>query len=447
MCRPDESAAPGCELGWLRGLARVLPLARTRSLHHGRGRASAREHAPAAGIPGEHRGPWRNMQVSMPRSPKRLIGRRALAGLVLWLAGFAPPADFAVAASLAWLYDVDVPVQGRTAAARLAASGTALAEVLSRVSGLAHVPRNARVRAALGDPEAYYDRFVFLDNGELRIHFSRAAILRLMDEARLPVWSSANRPQVAVWLVVERGGERRIVDGEHPLAAALSARARQRGLSLQLPLMDLEDRLRVRPAVVRGRLLSSLEEASRRYGADVILAGQVQERMCVAEAPARRPDALANAVPEEAGERLGADFRDCGPAQGSFYSVTLQAWTNGEELAAGFAVSDMAAAGSATAEFIADELAGRFAVFAREPADVSLTVRGIVSAVGYGRLLRYLGDLEFVTSVHVVSVEVDRLEVTLHTRAGMNKLMELLASDGRIRPDPGNGPVLVWRGP
>lgn len=435
-----------------------------------------------------------------------------MAGIALSLAGCLTPAHSAVAAPLPWLYDVDVAVQGRTADARLAVSGAALAEVLSRVSGLAHVPRNARVREALDRPEAYYSRFVFLANGELRIHFAPGAILKLMDEARLPVWS-ASRPHATVWLMVEQGGVRRIVDGEHPLAAALTVRARQRGLALNLPLMDLEDRMRVRPAVVRGRLYSRLDEASRRYGADVILAGQVQERACVSESPADNDaetpsgtdsadvglESPAGQMPARSGrehsiepelpstdgsssvagpvgrsdsrrefESLPEDDSDpepdpepatglstpvtetplsCGTAGGVFYSVSLQAWMDGEEFATELAVSDIAQAGLKTADFLADELAGRFAVLARQPNRISLTITGIDSPIGYGRLLGYLDDLEFVSAVEVAAVEAGGLEITLHTRAGFGQLVELFESDGRIRPDPADGTVLVWQGP
>lgn len=453
-------------------------------------------------------------------SISRSIGGRALAGVLAlagWLAAGPVPA-----APVPWLYDVDVAVEGRTPAARLAVSGVALAEVLSRASGLAHVPRNARVREALDRPEAFYSRFVFLENDELRIHFTPGAILGLLDEARLPVWS-ANRPQIMAWLVVEDGGNRRVVDGEHPLARALSARARQRGLVLKLPLMDLEDRMRVQPAVVRGRLFSSLEEASRRYGADVILAGQVQERACEIASPedvdpetpagadsaVDSPESAAMEAPGRPGPKTGSDpgasltgetptqtgpvdgpdrflvvsemsARDdsapglvsgasleappslesaagleapvaeipwsCGPAGGRYYSASLHAWMGGDEFAAEFDASDIAEAGLMTADFIADELAGRFAVLARQPNSVGLTIVGIDSPVGYGRLLGYLDGLEFVSSVIVAAVEADRLEITLHTRAGLEQLVELFDRDGRIRPDPENAAVLIWRG-
>ena len=432
-------------------------------------------------------------------------GILSLAGLVTYV-----QPGFAAAAVVPRLYDVDVPVDGRNAGARTAVSSAALAQVLSRVSGLAHVPRNARVREALAHPEAYYNRFVFLNDDELRIQFVPAAILTLVDEARLPVWSS-NRPQVMAWLVVESGGEGEIVDGNHPLAETIIARARQRGLVVKLPIMDLEDRMQVQPSVIRGRLFATLERASRRYEADVIVVGQMQQQPCPADpAPAvefagevsaeagsgeaggltppadRLPllDApLAQLVlgalesdrePEVAGEReldparqlhpeseavahpdtsavremlQTADLDICGPGVTSQYLGSVEGWMDGEEFAAHFSARDVHDAGRLATDFVADELAVRFAVLARERNRLALTIGGVKSPIGYGQLLGYLDGLEFVTAVDVAAVQGDRLEILLHTRAGFDQLVELFQNDGRIRPDPTDATVLTWHGP
>ncbi len=468
-------------------------------------------------------------------------GKRAAASVIFPLAALllcAPP-GFAV--PVPWLYDVDIAVAGRTGAARLAVSGTALAEVLSRVSGLAHVPRNAAVREALGQPERYYNRFVFLNDRELRIHFDPAAVLGLVDAAGLPVWS-ANRPTVVAWLVVERGGVRRVVDGGHELAVPLVRRARQRGVVLKLPLMDLEDRLLVQPSVVWGRLFSALSEASGRYQADVVLVGRLQEQVCApdpwvavdldtvgaldpdgpdgpdgnnadarvppaaaspmwdtARAPGpggndaevRTPPVAASSVSDTAraldpggsdaearaspvatspvsdtarpgsspavesssaaspaiATPLGGSTAACGSAGASIYGGSLEAWMDGEEFALAFTAGDVREGVRMAVDFVADELAGRFAVLARVPNRIALTIGGIHSPVGYGRLLGYLDALEFVTAVDVVAVRDDRLEVALHTRAGLDQLVELFHRDGRIRRDPANAALLTWQGP
>ena len=325
------------------------------------------------------------------------------------------------AAPVPWLYDVDVAAEGRTAQARRAVSGAALAEVLSRVSGLAHVPRNAEVRAALNAPEAYYNRFVYLEDGALRIHFVPAAILALVDAARLPVWS-VNRPQVMVWLVVEDGHSRQIVGGDHAMAKALRERARQRGLVLKLPLMDLEDSMRVQPAVIGGRLFDLLESASERYGAEAILVGHVRKKDC----------AIAGATA-------------CGLGGGTYYAGSLEAWLQGEEVTTGFALATLAEAGRATADFIVNELAARYAVLARERNHLALTISGVDSPASYGRLLGYLEGLEFVSAVDVLGVDTQRLDIRLHTRATLEQLLELFARDGQILPDPTVPALLIWR--
>jgi uncharacterized protein len=81
------------------------------------------------------------------------------------------------------------------------------------------------------------------------------------------------------WVVVEDdAGERRCSAGsEHPVADGLRERARERGLPLQLPLMDLDDQLAVDPAAVWGRLSQTLQPASERYGADIVLVGRLQQ--------------------------------------------------------------------------------------------------------------------------------------------------------------------------
>ena len=120
---------------------------------------------------------------------------------------------------------------------------------------------------------------------------------------------------------------------------------------------------------------------------------------------------------------------------------------DGEEFVAHFSARDVHDAGRLATDFIADELAVRFAVLARERNRFALTIGGVQSPIGYGQLLGYLDGLEFVTAVDVAAVQGDRLEILLHTRAGFDQLVELFQNDGRIRPDPTDATVLTWHGP
>ena len=110
---------------------------------------------------------------------------------------------------------------------------------------------------------------------ELVVNFDSLPVLDLVRDADLPIWRSA-REKVLVWVVVQDGPDRVLIGAtpRTPLVAAFEARARDRGLPLALPLLDLEDQLAVDPAAVWGRLSQVIDPASVRYDADVLLLGR-----------------------------------------------------------------------------------------------------------------------------------------------------------------------------
>ena len=322
-----------------------------------------------------------------------------------------PAVQPGLAAPVPWLYEVDQVVQEHTAADRRAASGGALLEMLSRISGLAEVPRTPQVRAALNQPEAYYNRFLFLEGGKIRIFFAPTAILNLVNRARLPIWS-ADRPKTLAWLVLESADGRQLLDAEHALARALVAGARARGLVLHLPLLDLMDQAQVHAAAVWGRFPDVLRSASQRYAADILLLGRLQ-------------------------------LRDDGACAASF-----EAWLGRETVAAETECLGLEQAGRWAADFLAGELAGRFAVPSRETESFALTLLGVDSPSQYGQLLAHLDALEFVQAVQVTALAEGRLEIAVQTRAEFEQLLKLLAKDGRLSEAPPNAPsnALLWQG-
>ena len=179
-------------------------------------------------------------------------------------------------ATAAALYEVEVDVPDQSPSARRAAAREGLDTVLARMSGLAALPVSSAIQEARGRPAPYYNRFLFVEERRLKFFFAPAAVLNLIDRARLPIWPE-NRPAAIAWLVVGQGGRRRIVQESHPLAVAMQAQARRRGVQVRLPLMDLQDQLQVQPSVVWGGAAVLLAAASRRYGAEVVLSARLQQ--------------------------------------------------------------------------------------------------------------------------------------------------------------------------
>ena len=333
----------------------------------------------------------------------------------LWAASF--PVN---AAEVPWLYDVTVAVEDQSTSARLDGASHALGQLLTRLTGLTSVPRNEAVSRALAAPDLYYNQFRFerAEDGEgleLRLQFVPEAVLDLIRDAQLPIWR-ANRPTVLTWIVVDDGLIRRILGAgtDHPLVAAIDERARERGLPLQLPLLDLTDQLTVEPAAVWGRLSQILRPASQRYDADHVLVGRLQK------------------------------VRD------ERWSVDWEFWLDGEVHHLQGEARDPASLGRAAADLVADELAARYAVLDRGVRRQNLAVTAVSGAGDYADLLRYLGGLEFVEEVMVSAVSGDRLQVSLITAAEPDQLLELFRLDGRLirtRTDPvPGGPIeLVWQ--
>ena len=144
-----------------------------------------------------------------------------------------------------WLYEVAIPVETQSRQERQSASSKGLLTVLTRLTGLAHVPRTPEVAAALTCAESYYNEFRFVrkpltDALELVIRFDRVPVLELIKQADLPIWRSS-RAQVVAWVVVSDGIERSLLStaDQSTVVEAMNQQARARGIPLSLPLLYL----------------------------------------------------------------------------------------------------------------------------------------------------------------------------------------------------------------
>ena len=175
------------------------------------------------------------------------------------------PRCFLVVLVLAWavpavgqsadLFVEQTPVGDESPETRNAALTEMLERVLVRVSGnaaIASQPAAADVLAAAPRLVQQYRYRNEQAGGEpvryLWARFDGAAVERMLRDRNLPVW--VQRPTVLVWLANEQKGQRQLVALENRPTSrvALLDRARERGLPLQLPLMDLEDQAALTPA-------------------------------------------------------------------------------------------------------------------------------------------------------------------------------------------------------
>ncbi len=347
--------------------------------------------------------------------------KRLASLLVLMCSCFETRADV-----IDWLYDVEVPVATQSSSDTRAAAARALATVLTRVTGLKVIPRTPMVTTALRNPGRFYARYRFVRKAGgakdamdqqtvLEVGFDPRTIQDLVRSAALPIWS-ANRPSVLAWIVLEEDVPSLAAsDDTTPWVRTIKARSRDRGLLVQLPLMDLVDRERISGSTVSGGFSEQILGASERYGAQYVLTARIW----------MDGGGLWRGVGGLMFEGRQTNFAHEGETRDEVCEKVLDA--------------------------VADELVQRFVVFGLHTEGISIWVSGITSVSEYGSLLRYLQSLEFIDRVDVAEVSIDRIRIVVHTRSTLRGLSELLYSDGVITRDASKNSDFglnqyVWRG-
>jgi len=369
--------------------------------------------------------PPRPAVLGRRRSIPRLAPTTVLASLLAWL--LATPV---AASQVSDLYEAEVPVEDRSAERRTSGIAEALRTVLVKVTGDRSVVSHPGVAADLGQAYQYVQQYRYRPAPEpvtaeppaeavaetepgwlLWARFDAAAVDRLLQARGLPVWGET-RPDAVLWLALEDGRQRFLVGQESrpELVAALEQAAAERGVPVLMPLLDLEDRARVRASDVWGEFEQVLVRASARYSATVVLA--------------------ARAARSGNGWAVQWALYEGGSAEHwrSFGSAVDLALTTGFQQGVDFIADRYAPVAGAGAEAV-----------------VRLEVSGIDSVADYAKVARYLRQLTPGERADPERVKPGSIVYRIRIRGGLNSLRQSLALGGvldpvaEVAPDPRSG--------
>ncbi|MDN5871141.1 MAG: DUF2066 domain-containing protein [Nitrococcus sp.] len=168
------------------------------------------------------------------------------------------------------------PVADQSAQARAEALESAITQVLVGMTGRAELAHSTRVADLIKSPQPYLQQYHYErgEDGQLELiaRFDGQSLRRALAKRGIPSWQ-AKRPPVLVWFAFDSGDEHGLVTedaGEQPGEALRTAFA-ELGIPLIFPLLDLEDRQRVRYSDVYGGFSEPVLAASRRYSTELIL--------------------------------------------------------------------------------------------------------------------------------------------------------------------------------
>lgn len=305
------------------------------------------------------------------------------------------------------LYNATVAVKDRSPAERSRASAAALADVLVKLTGNRRTPNDASARPLLARASTLLLQYAYgnAPDGSLSLnaHFDERVLERELEERGIGTWGK-QRPDTAVFLVVDDTQGRSLVGGEAPgkLGDAARHKADARALPVVLPLADIEESARLTAAQDWQALSDGAVALAGRYGTAAVLVGHLHE---------------ASPQVWEVEWRLDVE------------GDTLQ-WTQEGALAEAIVEEGIDALGDALAKRYAEP--GMLAGAER----VSLAVVGVHSAQDYARLSKYLDGLDSISALFLRTVDNQRVVYEVTARGGRAALAQSIAFGHVLAPVP-----------
>ena len=332
---------------------------------------------------------------------------------------FALLSQQAYALKVSGLYQATVPVSDESVSTRNPAIKQALIQVLVKLTGDRNISKSSSIIPLIERPERFVQQFRYRqatneDNQQSRspglwVQFDETALNDALRSYGLSVWGK-ERPSILVWLAHEGNGRRLVSFEENPeYLTMLDHRASARGISLLMPLLDLEDTSRISVSDVWGGFKDPILDASKRYQSDVVLTGKLIQIL-----PTLWESEWSVYIDGQAMSWTG---------QGELVEIVL--------------------------EEAVDELADRLATLyvntgSTRAEVVELLVSDVNGLDEYARALSYLESLQSVRAVQVKRVSIDKVMFELISHGGQNAIDQAIAL-GKTLELAGSSEPLTYR--
>ncbi len=329
------------------------------------------------------------------------------------------------AAELADLYQSQLAVANQEEQERQRVSPDILRQVLLKVVGDRSVLDAANLTPILSKvgtltQQSQYRRLTEIaddltqpDKLALLLTFNEYGVNQALTNNGLPIWSKS-RPDVMVWLAIDNGQSRRILsadDDDRIFTQTIEQAASRRGLPILLPIMDLQDQSQVSVDDIWAGLSAPIQQASKRYGAQIMLLARVT--------------ALA-----------GDDVKI---AWQSIINGATEQWQS---------KGDTSTSVQAGVDEFTDRLARNFIqVVTSQNYNMTsaLEINNVKNYADYSRTMAYLANLQYVSDLQMVTLEDDKLAVTLQINGDKSVFSRTLAIEHVIQAEGDDGTTDVMR--
>lgn len=176
------------------------------------------------------------------------------------------------------LYETEIPASNQSVSSRKQYMSAALRTVLIKITGDSQIISRDDIATSLANADRYVQRFEYRSNATVGkeqlsfwVQFSKILLDKMLRQVGIPQWGQ-ERPSILIWLAVQDGSNRRLIGADDPAyVSVLDNQARDRGIILTYPLLDLQDNRQLRFSDVWGDFREIVFVASQRYSTDIVL--------------------------------------------------------------------------------------------------------------------------------------------------------------------------------
>jgi len=183
-----------------------------------------------------------------------------------------------LAGTITDLFQAEAPIENLRADSRAPAIRAALGIVLVKLTGNRYAAADPALQPLLQRADTYMLEYKLNTEARLlSVRFDEDTLSRDLRGLGLALWSK-ERPSTLVWLVITDTAGTKILglEGNPVYITTVERRARQRGIDLTWPLLDLEDSAKLKPDDIRSDTMQAVLNASSRYPVESILVGSIE---------------------------------------------------------------------------------------------------------------------------------------------------------------------------
>lgn len=317
------------------------------------------------------------------------------------------------------LYEARVAISDQTVRSQEAAVRHGFKQVLVKVSGTPELLTSEQIRRDVKRAKDFIRTYRFDETGDqlfFLVSFDSQRIEKMIRDAGYPIWDK-RRPDTIIWFVIkdpDSGKRQFVTETDYPqLLKQSDQTAKERGINVVHPLLDLDDLQEVSSYDVWGGFAQQLAKASERYGVENILSARFY------------PSVVTQ-------EQQSKDVTDQ-------WTVDWTLFESGRLLSGQVQQASAELASAAVIAALADTLAARYAIDISklDPSALNTLVKinNVSSLQQYADIMNFFNSLSIVDRVSLIVQQGQVATFELNLLGGIDDFVNAIALDNRLRPD------------